>query len=302
MKKIIIGALLAFSSLQAYFFYSPEMREANLSAYTEEEKSAIEKDLFFVKSVCFSENPQPKDRPLYIATAGSPGSRKTTILERFLNNHEEYSDCVYLDPDPRTLKYMAHTYISRSLSPLLVSQVQDYDQVIQDAYNKWRYASTHICAALLEEAFQNRRDVAHGTTMTGKHAPPLLKSIQDAGYKITLLLCSCEDDFRVNSITYRNAVQRFYQSSPEDAIAKGKLFPERMETYFTYADKLYFFWSDDLMSPERLAGSYKGGKLTIHDADAWDRFVRKYERDRQALRTEGKELPSWEELLKMRAS
>ena len=273
------------------------MLEGNLKTYTEEEKAAIEKDLRVVRDVCFPANPVIKSRPLYVATAGAPGARKTTILEKFLKNHSETSDCIYLDPDPRALKYMVHTYISRSLSPLAAAEAENYMTLIRDAYNKWRFGSTYICATLLEEAFSNRYDVAHGTTLTGEVVPRLLKTIKEAGYEISLLLCSCEDEFRVESITHRNEVQRFYQSSPEDATTKGLFFPQRMEVYFAMADKLYFHWSDDLTTPERLAAVYEDGNLTILDEEAWVLFWQKYEKDREILRAQGKEIRASDELL-----
>ncbi len=250
-----------------------------------------------VKSVCFPDQPESKERPRYLATAGSPGARKTTILERFLHSHPEYSDCIYLDPDPRTLKYMVHTYISQSLSPFVSGQTLDYGMVIQEAYQKWRAASNYICTTLLDKALLNRYDLAHGTTLTGEVVPSLLKAIHDAGYEITLLLCSAEDDFRFQSIQYRNEVQRFYQSSPEDAVKKGKAFPQRMEIYFAYADRLHFFWSDALAAPEKHAATIEHGILTIFDLEAWQKFICKYEEDRAAILLEGKTIPSWEELM-----
>lgn len=298
MKKILLSVVLVLGSLQANSFSLQELLDANLKTYTDEEKAAIQKDLAVVRDVCFPQHPQSKERPRFVATAGSPGSRKTTILEKFLKNNPEYSDCIYLDADPRALKYMVHTYISRSVSPLIASETHDYGKVIKNAYDKWRYGATYICAALLEEAFQNRYDIAFGTTMTGEDVPRRLKVLKDGGYEITLLLCSSEDDFRVKSITYRNEVQRFYQSSPEDALTKGKFFPQRMPIYFTYADKMHFFWSDNLETPERLAASYENGKLTVHDEDAWYCFAQKYEKDRQVLISEGKQLPSWDEILR----
>lgn len=299
MKKIAIATILFTTSIHAHFFFPAEMIEANLKNYSKEEIAAIQKDLSVVKSVCFPENPQTKTPPIYLATAGSPGSRKTTILEKFLKCHPAYSDCIYLDPDPRSLKYMVHTYISRSLSPLRSSETSDYGTVIKNGYEKWRAGSNYICATLLEEAFSNRYDVAHGTTMTGEVVPRLLKTIKDAGYEITLLLCCAEDEFRYKAIQYRNNVQRFYQSSPEDAVAKGLFFPQRMQTYFEAADKLYFYWSDTLETPERLAASYENGILTILDLDAWNRFGNKYEKDRSALQSQGKDLPSWDVLLQL---
>lgn len=298
MKTIAFTAFFAAAvvNVQAYFFFSPELIQSNLRTYSEEERAEIEKDLAVVKGVCFPERLQSKEKPVYVASAGAPGSRKTTILEKFLKTEPGYSDCIYLDPDPRSLKYMVHTYL-QSLTPFISSQADSYDTVIRNAYNKWRYGSTYICASLLEEAFQNRCDVAHGTTLTGDVVPTLLSKIKEAGYEITLLLCSAEDDFRKEAIRYRNEVQRFYQSSPEDAVSKGKFFPQKMETYFKYADNMHFYWSDALDRPERLAAKWSSGELTILDEDAWNRFVQKYESDRAALLIEGKAIPPFENLL-----
>lgn len=298
MKTITFTAIFAAAvvNLQAYFFFSPELIQSNLKTYSDEERAEIEKDLAVVKGVCFPEKLISKERPVYVASAGAPGSRKTTILEKFLKTEPGYSDCLYLDPDPRSLKYMVHTYL-QSLTPYICSQSSDYDSVIRNAYNKWRFGSTYICASLLEEAFQNRCDVAHGTTLTGDVVPSLLRNIKEAGYEITLLLCSADDEFRKEAIRYRNEVQRFYQSSPEDAASKGKFFPQKMETYFKFADKMHFYWSDALDRPERLAAKWTHGELTIVDEEAWMRFVQKYENDRASLLAEGKTIPPFAELL-----
>lgn len=297
MKKVFLAAILAMSSVHAHFFLSEEMINSNLKSYTEEEKVAIQKDLAVVKSVCFPDKLVSKKHPIYVATAGSPGSRKTTILEKFLHNNAAYADCVYLDPDPRTLKYMVHTYISRSLNPYMIAETGDYNLVIKNGYDKWRAASNYISGTLTEEVLSNHADFAHGTTLTGDVVPGLLQKLKDNGYEITLLLCSATDDFRVASVIYRNDVTRFYQSSPEDIVSKGKFFPQRLKTYFTFADKLYFYWSDNINETEHLAATFDKGKLTVQDQEAWNLFSQKYESDREALRAEGKDLLSWDDLI-----
>ena len=169
--------------------------------------------------------------------------------------HPEYQSGVYLDPDPRTLKFMVHTYYAQSLNPLLISAANDYDRVIKDAYEKWRAGSNYIVLSLLEEAFEAGRNIVFGTTSTGGHIPDFFAKLKENHFEIVLLLCSCPDDVRYKAVDYRNRVVRFYQSSPEDAIAKGILFPQKMASYFAYADRLYFFWSHDLFSPEKFAGT-----------------------------------------------
>jgi len=293
----LILTCLSSIALQAEFFFTPQMISSHLKGYTDKEIELINKDLSVVRSICLNDTHNAKNR-FYLATAGALGSRKTTILEKFVAAHPEYQEGVYLDPDPRTLRFMAHTYYAQSLTPLAISQANDYDQVIKNAYEKWRGASNYIVLSLFEEAIAAGRSVIYGTTSTGAHIPSFLTKLKENGYRVALLLCSCPDALRYEAIDYRNKVVRFYQSSPEDAVAKGKLFPQRMGAYFAHADLLYFYWSDDLTSPERLAGIWQSGKLKIHDAEAMQRFVEKYEADRLALAAEGETIPSFESYLK----
>lgn len=297
MNYTILLSLLFFTfTLQAELFFTPQMIRSHLKGYTDEEIQLIHKDLDVVRSVCF-EGTYNIEPLFYLASAGAPGARKTTILERFVANHPEYQMGVYLDPDPRTLKYMVHTYYARSLTPLLISQSEDYDQVIKNGYKKWRGASNYIVLNLLEEAFGKGCSIIHGTTLTGGHIPNFLAKLKENDFKVILLLCSCPDQLRYDAVNYRNRVVRFYQSSPEDALSKGLLFPQKMEAYFAHADQLYFFWSDSLFAPERLAGIWQKGKLEVLDPDAMKSFIDKYELDRSTLKETGISIPAFEKFI-----
>ena len=289
----LILVCLTSIGLQAELFFTPQMIAKHLEPYTDTEIQLLEKDLAVVRSICLDDTHNANTR-FYLATAGGPGARKTTILEKFVAAHPEYQDGVYLDPDPRTLKFMAHTYYAQSLNPLVISQAKDYDQVIKSAYNKWRSGSNYIVLTLFEEAVAAGRSIIYGTTLTGAHIPNFFGKLKENGYQIVLLLCSCPDSLRQKAVEYRNRVVRFYQSSPEDAVAKGKFFPQRMGAYFSYADLMYFYWSDDLFSPERLAAIWPNGKLEIHDSEAMQCFAEKYEEDRLALAAEGQMIPTFE--------
>lgn len=288
-----ILACLTFMGLRAELFFTPEMISTHLKPYTNKEVQLLEKDLNVVRSVCL-DGSESTETPFYLATAGAPGSRKTTILEKFIAAHPSYQGGVYLDPDPRTLRFMVHTYYAQSLTPFVVSQADNYSQVIENAYNKWRAGSNYIVLSLFEEAVAARRSVIYGTTSTGTHIPKFFSKLKENDYQIVLLLCSCPDNLRYEAVDYRNQVIRFYQSSPEDAVSKGKLFPQRMSAYFEYADVMYFYWSDDLFSPERLAAVWQNGRLEIHDSEAMQRFIDKYESDRTALAAEGQMIPAFD--------
>lgn len=64
--------------------------------------------------------------------------------------------------------------------------------------------------------------------------------------------------------------------------------------YFAYADLMYFYWSDDLLSPEKLVAVWRNGELEVHNAQAMQRFVEKYETDRSALAAEGQTIPAFD--------
>ncbi|MBM3887397.1 hypothetical protein FJ364_05710, partial [Candidatus Dependentiae bacterium] len=63
--------------------------ESCLRGCSPEEIRLIEKDLQIVRDICFDDvvrnQPRTKEKR-YIATAGAPGARKSTILERFLRS------------------------------------------------------------------------------------------------------------------------------------------------------------------------------------------------------------------------
>lgn len=299
MRALMVALSFACASAHAEFFFTPDM--IHLESYTEEEIHLIQKDLKTVRSICL-EDTENTETPFFLATAGAPGSRKTTILERFIASHPEVQGGVYLDSDTRTLKYMGHTYYARSLSPFVIAQSDDYMQVIRNAYNKWHYAADYIMVNLFEEAVASGRSITFGVTSTGAQVPRFLAKMKKAGYKIILLVCSCSDELRREAIEYRNNVVRFYQSSPEDALAKGKLFPQRIWAYFAYADVLYFYWSDELFAPERLAAIWRNGELDILDPEAMQRFIDKYEADRAVLAQEGQTIPSIESYFRANGS
>lgn len=293
---ILALACFACVALRAEVFFTPEMIASHLKGYSEAEIDLLEKDLRVVRSVCL-EGTLNSEKKFYLATAGGVGACKTTILERFVSMHPEYQMGVYLDPDPRALKFMVHTYYALGLSPLALSEVGDYGLLIRNAYNKWRGGSNYIVLSLLEEAFGLGRSIIYGTTSTGGHMESFLSKVKENGYEVILLLCFAPDEVRYDAIDYRNEMVRFYQSSPEDAVVKGILFPQRMSVYFDHADQLYLYWTDALFEKERLAAVWKKGDLEIFDREAMGKIIQKYEEDRSSLAEKGTVIPSFDQLL-----
>lgn len=83
--------------------------QGHLKGYSVEEKELIEDDLQNIEGLSFR-GKKAEAPPHYLATAGGPGSMKSTILETFLKESGE-RNFVYTDPDMRGLKLMINTYI-----------------------------------------------------------------------------------------------------------------------------------------------------------------------------------------------
>ena len=301
MKKFTLSFLSFFTTLVATepLFFTPEMRETHLEGYSKKERALIEKDLQVIRSLSFDGNLPKRERPRYIATAGGPGARKSTILEQFLS--KDLDKMVYVDPDQRGLKFMVNTYHAQSLSAKEIAKYKRYLTATRKGYDKWRGASNYIALNVLEEAFANGYDIAYGATSTGGHIGPFLDRVKEAGYEVSLILCYCSDAFRKKAIDYRVTEQKFYQTTPEDAVNKAFLFPQKMPIYFEKADRLYLFWSDNLNEEAKLAATVTNGKITVVDEEAMESFVSKYHEDRSKLRKSGINIPQLTQLVKQSA-
>lgn len=260
-----------------------------LAPYSEKEMHLIHCDLKNIKELCFRDT-TPSKEPMYIATAGGPGACKSTILEIFLHNRP---NCVYADPDQRALKYMINTY-HQSLSNYEGITYPNHQELCKNAYNKWRNASNYIANTIINEAFANGYNIAHGTTSTAKTIESLYQRLKQKKYKIILLLCYAPDETRLKANEHRTNVQGFVQVTPEDAINKGKMFHQRFPIYFNYADKIYFYWTEDFLKGSVHAATYEKGKgLIVTNNEALRNFTQKYDDDRK-----GSNLPSFDELIK----
>lgn len=298
-KIVSVAIITLYSYVQGGVLFDDAALSALMASYSDAEKSLIEKDHLIVEQVCFGDA-QASDKKYYIATAGGPGGRKSTILERFLQepDAQKYGRFVYLDPDMRCLKYMAHTYQANSFSAYTIAQSYDYLVTTKNAYEKWRNASNYITLKLLEKAYEARFSIVHGTTSTGPLAPVVVQACKDAGYRTIFLLCSGEDTFRREAIEYRNREQRFYQSTPEDAVQKGLGFTQRMAFFFEQGDELRLYWSTSLQERELLAAVFSAGSLQIINQQAYESFAAKYAKDAALLQSKQQlVLPAWESLI-----
>ncbi len=257
-----------------YFYFSPDIISSFIEGYSSEEKKNILKDLEIIRSVCYrSKDDKDVKKPLYLATAGLPGSGKTTLLEKFMRSEGISSEITYLDPDQRALRFMVHTYITDSLSNKNTTRFGKALSA-EHGYNKWRNGAYFITLTLLEECLKKRQNIAHGTTLTKPYAPDLLAAVKKAGYKIIIIFCLADKDIRKKAILHRNSEQAFYQSNPDEEPFIEENFHKNIDSYFTYADTIYLYWSDTLFK-QTLAAIFSKEHCNVIDSKALESCIKK---------------------------
>jgi hypothetical protein len=278
--------------------YSRETIENFLKGYSKEELEKIRKDLKIVQEVTYDmvKPNKASDRPVYLATAGGPGSAKTTTIETFLRENK-LDNYVYADPDQVSLKNMIFTY-RKSLTNFDFAIAKSNHMALKNAYDKWRGASNYICHEMLQIAFGNkdrteaRYSVAHGTTSTSPHIASLYQNVKDFDYRIVLLLCYSQDETRKQAVARREKEQGFVQTDPNEVISKGSDFPKRFDIYFSYADEIHFYWNDELSHGKlptpcaKLITTSNSSNLSILNEADWINFCRKYLQDIQKYNIE----------------
>ncbi len=302
LKPLIFKIILTYTALACQATLAEELIPQSaikplLSGYSPQEQVRIQDDLVNIRKLVFRDKKPAVagQKPVYVASAGAPGARKSTILETYLQK-KDYFSAVYIDPDQRALKYM-HTYQdSLSNHHIMNANTRSLSKVREEAYNHWRNASNYIANTLLNEAFTNRYSIAHGTTLTGEHSASLLQKLRAAGYEIQLILCFASENFRKEAVEYRNEVQGFYQSTPGDFADKSILFYKRMPVYLNNADLLFMHWSESLEQSIRLAAQMKPNPkgLVVSQDDDFKKIGQTYD----AAIQKDKTLAPWNELLK----
>jgi len=283
---LILGLFIVLSKAYSLseVFIPQEVVQKFLNGYSESELELIQDDLTNIRKLCFrNTTPMMSGEKIYLATAGGPGAGKSTLLEIYLRNKKNF---VYLDPDQRALRFMINTYLQEftnaKVSENKVHTRTDWMKLLDKAYTKWRGSSNYIASTLLNEAFKEGYNIAHGTTSTSDQIGSLYQKLKDKEYKIHLLLSYATDDNRVKSLEHRTNNQNFTQNQPNDSVIKGKLFSDRFPIYFQYADEMEIYWVDHYLENATLAATLIRGKgMTVHNQNALKKFTEQYDDDRK---------------------
>jgi predicted ABC-type ATPase len=207
-----------------------------IADYTADEKERIELDLSNIRVLTFRGKMSHLE-PIYIATAGAPGSGKSTILEKELKENPLYfkMNPAYIDPYQRGLKFMINTYW-QDLTLGNVSNDQSYEKNLEAACKKWDAAANYIANTLLNEAFAHGYSIAHGTTSSGEFIEQLYISLKAAGYQIHLMICEASLENRIAALEHRMYVQGFYESTSANFGKNEQLWVSKIILYLKYAN------------------------------------------------------------------
>lgn len=267
--------------------FTEEFLKDFLKTYSKDEQELIQEDLAALLHYSFFKRAPATSKPIYLATAGGPGACKSTVLETYLRTNG-LQDGVYTDPDQVALRKMNYTY-KDWVTNYDYAKAKDYKEALTIAYEKWRWASNYIAHSVLQEAFLKRYNIAHGTTSTSPHIVKLYEKLKP-DYSIELLLCYAPDDIRREAVQTRERQQAFVQADPNDVISKGKEFHKRFPIYFQYADKITFYWQNDLQNgqlPEPAAEwDRTTNQILVHNNSHWQHFCAQYHADLKASSTE----------------
>jgi hypothetical protein len=296
MKRLFATFLVTLASLSYGNLIPASLINDHFKDYSCAEKTLINEDLENIDRLTFRGLTASKT-PFYLGTAGGPGALKSTTIETLIHEDPAFKNAAYIDPDPQSLRLMVNTYLTRSLSLYAISKADSFAKAQIDAYNYWRGGSNYIALTLLNKAFKGNFNIAHGTTATPPVMESIYKTLKAKNYTIHLVLCYAASDTRMQSIEHRSKTQANYQVTPEDAVQKGKWFPERFPIYFKYADTLRLYWTYDFSVGSKEVARIDGNEVTISNKDGYEAFVSQYKKERADA---GNTWPTWEELLKIR--
>ena len=197
-----------------------------------------------------------KGRKEFSLSAGGPGAGKSTLLEQMLVNDPSLRNVVFSDPDERALKMMK-AYNDD------IAQGGGSKLALAMSYAKWRWASNYISNSIMNRACADGYDVLLGTTATSPAVSILYDNAKREEYHVRTIIVTASDDVRTES-----ARRRFEDEGTRytaDTVEKGKMFYQRMPTFFEKSDAFSFYWRNAADQSAVLVAEASEGAVQIYD-------------------------------------
>lgn len=120
----------------------------------------------------------------------------------------------------------------------------------------------------LNDCVVRRLNIKHGTTLSGKPSRNLLKGLKAQGYRTRILVCLASEETIMNCLTYRLQHQAYYQSTPEDEMAKIGMFYDRLPMYFQEGDIVEIYYKPSLKQQHIKVGHYTAKTCDLIEPDS----------------------------------
>ena len=164
---------------------------------------------------------EQKKRPVFLSTAGAPGTGKSHYIEHLDHGLEQF---VYVDPDR-----------------VCLPAIQAYHTLNQTdserAYQKFRDASNFMANFMLIRAVSERKHIVYGTTASSDRVKTIYQHLRGAQYVIDIRVLFADQKLRLGAINHRN--QNHVQVSEADVFGKEAPILERLfDAYVPYADQV----------------------------------------------------------------
>jgi len=234
--------------------------------YTQEEKEQYMADLeaIFEKAT----SGLPEEKKIAYVSAGAPGSGKTMLVEKKLNQKlEKGKNFKYIDPDEVVLKNMHATFIK---------QLEENPDQAQEAYDFWRPASNAINHWTLANMIKMGHSFFFGTTSSSPHTGKFFDLLKEKGYEIRVLHMTAPDEVRVESAKNHG----FCHTTKQDIVEKGQMIFDRInDTFFSKADKISFYYRKEAHQEGIKAATWvktedAKGQWKIHDQQAFEEVIK----------------------------
>jgi len=204
----------------------------------------------------------PQKKPEYIATAGAPGSGKSTLLDLQTTG----INGVFIDPDRYTMTAMT-AYRLYLLSAGMIAK-HGNEAANRLAYNVCRGASNAMSLQWLNECVSRSLNIKHGTTLSGKPSRSFLQGLKNNGYRTRVLVCLASKETILSCLEHRRENQAYYQSTPEDELAKIGLFYDRLPMYFEEADIVEVYYKPSLVEQHVKVGHHTQKTSDLIDSES----------------------------------
>jgi len=245
-------------------------------SYTEEEKALLQADIEDIYAKINLQGLTPRREA--VMTAGAPGAGKSTLMKQDLAKNSKTNNFAYIDPDDVCLKSMKHTYLKDLKDSLNSIHEQNFFSeeeatftelsIKQVLYNHWRPGSNAANHLILANLIRQGLSFYFGTTSTSSTVSDFFKLLKEQSYHIRLLHITASDNTRWQSVLKEN--RGFLHTTAEDIFEKGKLFPQRLQTYFAWADTIEFYYRSEADQNAILAAIWTKDSFTVINQIAYE--------------------------------